>query len=96
MSRTADQQNEKNQVSKDGVEQRSSGWQGGKTVARKEAKGDFLLWVLEKRACYIVESQQVALVWYLSYTSIKYLDKGKKTTGHFSLIFLIYKIRLVF
>jgi len=26
--RTADQHNEKNQVSKDGVEQRSCGWQG--------------------------------------------------------------------
>lgn len=72
--RTADQHNEKNQVSKDGVEQRSCGWQGGKIVAGREHKGGFLLRVLEKWACYIVESQQVTQFWYLSYTSIKYLD----------------------
>lgn len=71
--------------------------QGGKIMARREHKRGFLFRGLEKWACYIVESQQVAQVQYLSYTSIKYSDKKKKkTTGHFSLIFLIYKIRLAF
>ena len=71
--------------------------QGGKIMARREHKRGFLFRGLEKWACYIVESQQVAQVQYLSYTSIKYSDKKKKKiTGHFSLIFLIYKIRLAF
>ena len=52
--------------------------QGGKIMARREHKRGFLFRGLEKWACYIVESQQVAQVQYLSYTSIKYSDKKKK------------------